>query len=509
MKTPALLKIDNISKSFGGVQALDSVSIDVAKGEVHAIVGENGAGKSTLMKIIAGALQPDSGRLEFEGSEVSFEGPRDASQMGISIVYQEPIYFKELSVVENIYLGEEIKQKRGTLDWNAMTTGSAEAVETMGLPAEILHKSMSELTLGTQQLVLIARSIHKKAKILILDEPTAILSQAETDILFKTIRELKKQGVSILYISHRLEEIFQIADRISVLRDGKKVADYDIGEADENKLVLSMTGRSFSFDLKKEEKENQKTPLLEVQNLSRAGVYHDLSFEVKPGEILGLYGLVGAGRSESMQAIYGELPPDAGAIKYKGKEIRVHNSLEAINQGIVYVPEDRRHYGLFLIRAIHDNLSASVLRRISNKLGVIQKDQEMQQVDDQVNNLKIKAGSIFHPVSSLSGGNQQKVVLGRGLSLNPELLILDEPTHGIDVGTKNEIHKLIIDLAKKDIAIILISSELPEVLALADNILVMHEGSKMGYLSRDEADEESILRLALGLNNSKQKAAVK
>jgi ABC-type sugar transport system ATPase subunit len=270
MKTPALLKIDNISKSFGGVQALDSVSIDVAKGEVHAIVGENGAGKSTLMKIIAGALQPDSGRLEFEGSEVSFEGPRDASQMGISIVYQEPIYFKELSVVENIYLGEEIKQKRGTLDWNAMTTGSAEAVETMGLPAEILHKSMSELTLGTQQLVLIARSIHKKAKILILDEPTAILSQAETDILFKTIRELKKQGVSILYISHRLEEIFQIADRISVLRDGKKVADYDIGEADENKLVLSMTGRSFSFDLKKEEKENQKTPLLEVQ---RSSVY--------------------------------------------------------------------------------------------------------------------------------------------------------------------------------------------------------------------------------------------
>ena len=506
MNKPALLKINNISKSFGGVQALDNVSIDVQKGEVHAILGENGAGKSTLMKIIAGALQPDSGSLEFEDSVVSFDGPRDASQAGVAIVYQEPIYFKELSVVENIYLGDEIKQKRGTLDWNSMTAGAAEAVEIMGLPADILHKSMSELMLGTQQLVLIARSIHKKAKLLILDEPTAILSQAETEILFKTIKSLKEQGVSILYISHRLEEIFQIADRISVLRDGKKVADYEVGEADEDKLVLSMTGRSFSFDLKKENKENHKTPILEVEHLSRLGVYQDLSFQVKPGEILGFYGLVGAGRSEVMQAIYGELPFDEGQIKYKGKAIKPRNSQEAIEQGIVYVPEDRRHYGLFLIRSILDNLSAGKLRKISDKLGVIQKPQEMNLVNEQMENLKIKAGSIFHPVSSLSGGNQQKVVLGRGLSLNPELLILDEPTHGIDVGTKNEIHKLIVALAEKNIAVILISSELPEVLALADNILVMHEGNMMGYLPGEEADEESILRLALGLNHNKQKA---
>jgi ABC-type sugar transport system ATPase subunit len=223
MEKPVLLKIDKISKSFGGVQALDNVSIDVLKGEVHAIVGENGAGKSTLMKIIAGALQPDSGILEFNGEKVNFEGPRDASQMGISIVYQEPIFFKELSVVENIYLGEEIKQKRGSLDWEAMTSGAAEAVQKMGLPVDIIYKTMSELMLGAQQLVLIARSIHRNAKLLILDEPTAILSQAETEILFKTIQLLKNNGVSVLYISHRLEEIFQIADRISVLRDGKKL----------------------------------------------------------------------------------------------------------------------------------------------------------------------------------------------------------------------------------------------------------------------------------------------
>jgi len=508
MNKPALLKIDNISKSFGGVQALDSVSIEVQKGEVHAIVGENGAGKSTLMKIIAGALQPDLGRMEFDGEELNFEGPRDASQMGVSIVYQEPIFFKELSVVENIYLGEEIKLKRGTLDWNSMTSGAADAVKKMGLPTEIIHKSMSELMLGSQQLVLIARSIHKKAKLLILDEPTAILSQAETEILFNTIRALKERGVSILYISHRLEEIFQIADRISVLRDGKKVADYEIGEATEDKLVISMTGRSFSFDLKKEENREKNLPILEIEHLSRLGNYHDLSFQVKPGEILGFYGLVGAGRSELMQAIYGELPCDEGVIRYKGKVIQPGNSLDAINQGIVYVPEDRRHYGLFLIRAIQDNLSAGLLRKISNKIGIIQKNTELQSVNEQMQNLKIKAGSIFNPVSSLSGGNQQKVVLGRGLSLKPELLILDEPTHGIDVGTKNEIHKLIVALAEKNIAIILISSELPEILALADNVLVMHEGNMMGYLPRVKADEESILRLALGLNHTKQKVTV-
>jgi ABC-type sugar transport system ATPase subunit len=508
MEKSSLLKIENISKSFGGVQALDNVSLEIKKGEVHAIVGENGAGKSTLMKIIAGALQPDSGRLEFEGNSVEFEGPRDASQIGIAIVYQEPIFFRELSVVENIYLGEEIRQNRGTLDWNSMTTGASEAVKKMGLPVDIIHKTMSELMLGTQQLVLIARSIHKKAKLLILDEPTAILSQAEAEILFNTIKTLKEQGVSILYISHRLEEIFQIADRITVLRDGKKVEDFAIDEASEDKLVLSMTGRNFSFDLKKELKDNNKTPILEVEHLSRAGVYQDISFSIKPGEILGFYGLVGAGRSEVMQAIYGELPSDSGAIKYKEQAIHPHNSLDAIEKGIIYVPEDRRHYGLFLIRAIQDNLSAGILRRISNRIGVINGDKELEKVQDQMQSLKIKAGSIFAPVSSLSGGNQQKVVLGRSLMLNPDLLILDEPTHGIDVATKNEIHKLIYALAEKNIAIILISSELPEVLALADNILVMHEGSMTGYLPRGNADEETILRLALGLHDKKKTAVV-
>lgn len=500
MDNAAILDLKNISKSFGGVQALQDVSISVKKGEVHAIVGENGAGKSTLMKIIAGALLPDSGTIEFEKKEIQFNNPRDAARNGIAIVYQEPIFFRELSVIENIYMGDELENKQGMLDWDSMTKGASEAVQKMGLPVEIIRKTMSDLMLGSQQLVLIARSIHKEAKVLILDEPTAILSQAETELLFNTIREEKEQGGSIIYISHRLEEIFKIADRISVLRDGKKVAEYALSDATEDKLVMSMTGRNFSFEIDKKPNEKNSENLLSVKNLSRAGFYQNINFEVKPGEILGFYGLVGAGRSEVVKAIYGEMHPDEGEILYKGQKFSPKNSRNAIDKKIVYVPEDRRQQGLFLIRAIRDNLSAGLLRSVSNKIGIINPKKETAMAQNQVESLKIKINNLLTPVSSLSGGNQQKVVLGRGLTHSPELLILDEPTHGIDVGTKSEIHKLITSLAQNNIAIILISSELPEILALADNILVMHEGNMTGYLKRTEANEESILRLALGLS---------
>lgn len=501
MNDAILLNLRNISKSFGGVQALDDVTIEVNRGEIHAIVGENGAGKSTLMKIIAGALQPDNGLIEFEGKKAQFENPRDSAQVGIAMVYQEPIFFKELSVVENIYLGDEIRTPTGVLDWEAMTKGAAEAVEMMGLQKEIIYKTMSELMLGSQQLVLIARSIHKQAKILILDEPTAILSKSETDILFETMRKLKNNGVSILYISHRIEEIFKIADIISVLRDGKKVSEYSIEAANEDKLVMSMTGRKISFVVEKDDNVKESAPILEVRNLSRAGYYYDINFNVRPGEILGFYGLVGAGRSEVAKAIYGEMIPDEGEILYKGEVFDPKNSKDALRHSIVYVPEDRRHQGLFLIRAIRDNLSAGLLHKVSNKFGIINNQSEHELAEKQVDRFDIKISSLFAPVMSLSGGNQQKVVLGRGLSHKPDLLILDEPTHGIDVGTKNEIHKLIVGLAKQNIAIILISSELPEILSLSDNIIVMHEGEKMGYIPQKEAVEEKILRLALALSS--------
>jgi len=501
MSEAALLQLHNISKAFGGVQALKDVSLTVEPGEVHAVIGENGAGKSTLMKIIAGALQPDSGDIIFNGKRVEFSGPRDASQLGIAIVYQEPVFFPQLSVVENFYLGEEIKTRSGALDWAAMTEGAAVALQRMTLPSRILRDTMDELSLGTQQLVLIARGIHKKARLLILDEPTSILSQAETDTLFRTIKELQTEGVSVLYISHRISEIFQIADRISVLRDGELVSQLDPDDATEDKLIAAMSGRAISAAVYRPRSFNNKEPILQVRNISRLGYYQDVSFNLRPGEVLGLYGLVGAGRSEVARAIFGEMPAEQGVIRLDGKEVTLRNAREAIRHGIVYVPEDRRVQGLFPIRAIRDNLTAGLLGKVTAAFGLIKRQAERELAHRQAERLQVKASSIFAPVSSLSGGNQQKVVLGRGLLHNPRILLLDEPTRGIDVGTKAQIHELIMSLAEQGVAILLISSDLPEVLALADNVLIMHEGRMTGYLHREDANEEEILRLALGLES--------
>ena len=497
-ETP-LLALEKISKSFGGLQALQEIELTIFKGEVHAVLGENGAGKSTLMKIIAGALHPDSGKLVLNGKDVVFTGPRDAAQVGIAIVYQEPSYFPELSVLENFYIGEEIISRFGTMDWDQMAEGAKTALTRMGLSVDLLGKKMSELSIGTQQLVLIARGIHKKARIVILDEPTSILSQAETDILFSTIRELKNQGISILYISHRLSEIFQIADRITVLRDGKLVNQFSLSETTEEKLIQAMSGRQIATTLYQERDFSDTKPILEVKNLTHYGLYQDVSFKLHRGEILGLYGLVGAGRSEVATTIFGELPSDQGKIYLDEKEIKPASSKDAIKKSIIYMPEDRRIQGLFPIRSIQDNLSAGLLGSITGFLGTIHKDREISMTSVQLQNLKIKTNNPENPVTSLSGGNQQKVVLGRGLSHKPRILILDEPTRGIDVGTKNEIYKLIMELAGQGMAILLISSDLPEVLALADNFMIMHEGFVMANLSREEASEETILRLALGL----------
>lgn len=501
IETP-LLCLTEISKSFGGVQALSQVSLTANRGEVHAIVGENGAGKSTLMKIIAGALRPDSGLIEWEGKPVEFHQPREASQLGIAIVYQEPVFFNELSVLENLYLGEELKTSNGAMDWKRMTLGTQAALARLHLPDDIVGRPIADLTLGMKQLVLIARAIHRNARLLILDEPTAILSDRETEILFNTIGELKAEGISVLYISHRLAEIFRIGDRLSVLRDGKLVMGTAVQEATQKKLITAMTGRLISSDVYRPRPFEKNPSILEVEHLSRMGSYSDISFSLRPSEILGFYGLVGAGRSEVVKAIYGEMLADSGRICYQGKEFKPKSSRDAIRQGIVYVPEDRRSQGLFPIRSIVDNLSASMLRSLVKFLGYIDPQKEQTLAQNQSRSLNIKSSSLQAMVSSLSGGNQQKVVLGRGLTLNPIVLILDEPTHGIDVGTKSEIHKLIMDLAENGMAIILITSDLPEALALSDRIVVMHEGYQMGLLARSDANEEVILRLALGLIES-------
>lgn len=505
MESTILLRLTNIYKSFGGVQALSGVSLIAHSGEVHAVVGENGAGKSTLMKIIAGALRPDSGQIVWNGTEVTFQEPRDASKLGIAIVYQEPLYFNDLSVVENLFLGEELKRPDGTLDWKRMTEQGVEALRCIGLSPEIIRKPMSDLSLGVKQLVLIARAVQRNAKLLILDEPTAILSQRETEILFQTIRTLKENNVSILYISHRLSEIFEIADYVTVLRDGHVVMESEISETNENDLINAMTGRQISTDIYLPRNYQQEQPLLVVQNLTCEGFYRNISFTLKPRQILAFYGLVGAGRSEVAKTIIGEIKADAGTITYEGRTIKPKSCREAIGLGIVYLPEDRRAQGLFMIRSIKDNIIASKLQSISFRFGKINSNLEKSVVTQVFQKLAIKAPTIEIPVSSLSGGNQQKVLLGRSLTLQPKLLILDEPTHGIDVGTKNEIHKLIFELATQGIAIILITSDLPEALAIADTFVVMHEGQLMGILDRQEATEETIIRLALGINGNNRR----
>jgi ABC-type sugar transport system ATPase subunit len=502
MTTAPLLSLEHISKSFGGVHALKDVSISFIPGEVHAIVGENGAGKSTLMKVIAGALQPDSGTVNFEAKPVQINGPRDASRLGVAIVYQEPVFFGELTVLENFYLGEELTARVGTLRWGAMAEETAHALQRMGLPIDLLTKTMNELSLGTQQLVLIARGIHKRARLLILDEPTSILSQAETDILFRTINELRSAGVAIAYISHRIAEIFKIADTISVLRDGALVERFPVGEATEERMITAMSGRTISSDVYRPRSLEGRAPLLTVDKLSRKGDYDDVSFSIRPGEVLGLYGLVGAGRSEMARAIFGELQPDSGTLIYDGKPLTPRSSADGFRNGIVYVPEDRRQQGLFPIRAIRDNLTAGLQKLVGGRVGSIRFGKELDIARKQAADLNVKANTVLDVVSGLSGGNQQKVVLGRGLLHQPRLLILDEPTRGIDIGTKSEIHSLIMSLAEQGIAVLVISSDLPEVLAIADRILVMYEGHILGSLSRDEATEEAILRIALGLNTA-------
>lgn len=504
MSDQPLLVLRNLTKTYGGVQALRDASLEVQHGEVFAVVGENGAGKSTMMKIVAGAVFPTSGTMEVEGKPVTFSGPRDAADAGIAIVYQEPAFFSELSVVENIYLGSEIRTATGALDWGRMTDGAAEALEAIGLSSTILHSRMAELSVGAQQLVLIARSVHRNCKLLILDEPTAILSLSETNILFSAIRTLKQRGVSILYISHRLDEIFTIADRLCVLRDGQLIVTSDVDKIDADALITAMTGRKVSTDVYTERNIEVGAPILEVQNLTRAGNYRDISFSLHAGEVLGLYGLVGSGRSELARAVYGELLPDAGEIRYHGAQITPRRPQESIAKGILYVPEDRRSQGLFPIRSTSDNLTAGILRKLTRVLGIIDSGRERTVALDLMQQLRIKASSPEAPVSSLSGGNQQKVVLGRGLSHKPAVLMLDEPTHGIDVGTKTEIHRLIMELAQDGLAILLISSDLPEVLALADGVIVMREGSLVDTLGRDEMSEERILRSALGLGQTHQ-----
>ncbi len=491
-----LLRASAISKSFAGVRALDCVSFELRQGEVHALVGENGAGKSTLIKIMTGAVEADSGRLELDGHTITAHSPVRSKQLGITAIYQQPALFPELTVTENIALGLEGSGLLRRLDWRQRATTASKLLARIG--AEIDPRRLAgSLSMPEQQMVEIARSVGASARVLILDEPTASLTDREVEALFTVIRDLRSQGVGIVYISHRLEELFAIGDRVTVLCDGSNVATRDLTEIDERELIHLMVGRELSVVFPKREIALGET-LLEVRGFgSRVAGVRDVSLSLRAGEILGLSGLVGAGRTEFAKTLFGLLPADEGEILLRGESIVIRSPAAAIAAGIAYVPEDRRHHGVILEMPIAANTTLASLRQIA-RFGFLDFDAEREVAARFSARLGVKTHSLYAPAGNLSGGNQQKVALGRWLATRPTVLILDEPTQGIDVGAKAEIHSLMCDLAETGMGILMISSELPEVLGMSDRIAVMRGGTIAGVLSRAEATQQRILALALG-----------
>jgi rhamnose transport system ATP-binding protein len=491
-----VLRLTSIAKSFGGVHALKGVSFELMAGEVHALVGENGAGKSTLIKVITGAHLADAGTLEVNGQAIAHNSPNIAKKLGIGAIYQQPALFPDLTVAENIAIGLEERGAWRTVSWRRRYLHAAELLAKVG--AEISpDQSVRSLGMAQQQLVEIARALGAEARILILDEPTASLSDREVDNLFRVIRELRGQGVGMIYISHRLEELGQIADRVTVLRDGTYVGTRMMSQVDRAEMIRLMVGRELSAVFPK-----ITVPLgdvvLETRNLScRHGGVNNVSLSVRAGEILGLAGLVGAGRTELARVIFGLTPADGGEIRLRGRAVHVDSPQRAADLGIAYVPEDRRRHGVILEMPVDANITLAILRKISRG-GLIDFARERELAASFVQKLGVKTPSIFVPVGNLSGGNQQKVALARWLAAEPAVIILDEPTQGVDVGAKSEIHRLMGDLASRGLAIIMISSELPEVLGMSDRIAVMHGGRLVGMLAREQATQEQVLELALG-----------
>jgi rhamnose transport system ATP-binding protein len=491
-----LLHIDDISKAFAGVQALSGVSFELQPGEVHALVGENGAGKSTLIKIITGAHQPDSGTLTVQGQAVADNNPVKSRSLGIACIYQQPALFPDLTVAENLAINLERGSPWRIINWKQRREQAIKLLQRVGARISP-DATVSQLSMPQQQLVEIAGALGANARILIMDEPTASLAEAEVTNLLQVIRELRSQGVGIIYISHRLEELFDIADRVTVLRDGSHVTTRPMADVNQAELIRLMVGRDISAVFPK-----QHVPLgdvvLETRGLccAESGTLN-VSFQVRAGEILGLVGLVGAGRTELAKTLFGLTPADAGQILLRGQPLTIKSAAEAVKQGIAYVPEDRRRHGVILDLSVSQNASLAVLQDLAT-CGILNVRREQELAHSYVEKLLIKTASIGTPVGHLSGGNQQKVALARWLATKPAVLILDEPTQGIDVGAKAEIHRLMGDLARQGLAIIMISSELPEVLGMSDRIAVMRGGTIVGEFSRAEATQEKILHLALG-----------
>lgn len=485
-----ILTLKNITKEFPGVKALDDVTINIERGTIHGLVGENGAGKSTLIKVLAGIYQPNKGEIILDGKPCRFNSPIEARRAGISVVHQEIKLAEPLSVAENMFLGN-VQLKNGLVDWKGMRRRAREIVEDLGMDIDI-NAQVSSLTVAKKQIVEIMHAINNNSRILIMDEPSAVLTDRELEVMFRIVKQLRDEGITIIYISHRLDEIFGLCSNVSVLRDGRHIDTIPVASIDRQGLINMMVGREMGQEYPKEV-GNVGGTILEVKNLSR-GILQDISFEVKSGEVFGISGLVGAGRTELARAILGIDKPESGEVYVRGKKVHYRTFADAIRDGLGLIPEDRKLQGLVQIMSVKRNTTLVNMKRVL-RAGVISSSLEEKLSKEYADKLHVVTPSMETEVQYLSGGNQQKVVIAKWLFQNSEILFLDEPTRGIDVGAKAEIYRLINRMAKEGKTIIMISSEMPELLGLCDRIMVMHEGHKMGELNAAEATQAKIMAL--------------
>lgn len=485
-----ILTLKNITKEFPGVKALDDVTINIERGTIHGLVGENGAGKSTLIKILAGIYQPNKGEIILDGKPCRLNSPIEARRAGISVVHQEIKLAEPLSVAENMFLGN-VQLKNGLVDWKGMRRRAREIVEDLGMDIDI-NAQVSSLTVAKKQIVEIMHAINNNSRILIMDEPSAVLTDRELEVMFRIVKQLRDKGITIIYISHRLDEIFGLCSNVSVLRDGRHIDTIPVASVDRQGLINMMVGREMGQEYPKEV-GNVGGTILEVKNLSR-GILQDISFEVKSGEVFGISGLVGAGRTELARAILGIDKPESGEVYVRGKKVHYRTFADAIRDGLGLIPEDRKLQGLVQIMSVKRNTTLVNMKRVL-RAGVISSSLEEKLSKEYADKLHVVTPSMETEVQYLSGGNQQKVVIAKWLFQNSEILFLDEPTRGIDVGAKAEIYRLINRMAKEGKTIIMISSEMPELLGMCDRIMVMHEGHKMGELNAAEATQAKIMAL--------------
>ena len=489
------IEMKGINKSFGSNQVLKDAGFFLKDGEVHALMGENGAGKSTLMKILTGVYTKDSGTVLVDGREVNYKNPQEAEKAGIVFIYQELNVLFDLTVEENLFMGKEITKAFGVCDRKAMRAKAKEVMERVGVNIPV-DAVMSDLSVGQQQMVEICKALMVDAKVLIMDEPTAALTQSETEGLFKVINSLREKGVSIVYISHRMEEIFELCDRITILRDGQYIDTRYIKDITMDDIVQMMIGREIGERYPKREAVIGDE-VIRVEGLTHHKLFRDVSFSVRAGEVLGVSGLMGAGRTEIMQAIFGNLPIVGGKLFIEGKEVSIQNPRQAIAAGIGFITEDRKTEGLLLEKSIAENIELANLGKVSDN-NVLSKKKGAELVKRGIEEFRIKCFGPEHECGNLSGGNQQKVVLAKWIYTDPKILILDEPTRGVDIGAKKEIYNVINELAAKGVAVIMVSSELPEVLGMSDRIMVVHEGHVTGIIDGEQADQAKVMTLATG-----------